>query len=372
MRCCSGLVLAAAVLLSCKEKEPYPSRPAEPVPAWDEGRAPEVAPEVLPIALVHTPSGTILVVGTEDGARLDVKQIQDWVYARRDGSLARLTLKTEKVKAKKESSLGSTLATLIWSSEGQAQTVFPQRPEQRPDVARLASRMPDLAKDFYYDEALLPVGGYQSYMVWLAKIRGFTGGAHDYSESTLLVVDMESGKLAEMGSLFQPDIVREEALKGLSDDACVGEFSGFAPIETVGGRPQVLALLTHRFEVCRGETRFVALEKFSSKLEFSGCARLRLDEGTLKSEDGGFEVPGVVDFRASRDGKFVVMAMALGPNDKMPAVSMAQHKAKAREIRLWVRKGSNIVLGRATAILQVQFLHENPNAAQVLEALTRL
>lgn len=363
-------VAASAVgvlAMACKEREPYPSFPPQPKP---DAQVPEAPAAPLPIAVVVTPEGSFLATARPDGTDLDVRRVPGLVYVRQDGTLARFEAEVRSQGKASGQTPESLFTTLTWRAGDITRTLFPPADQKRPDLKRLAAADPDLASLYYHRETLRPFGAVGASFSWIVRTEGFLGGAHPYSDVRFLVVDAEAGQPSDVATLFGSRDLKAEALQGARPDECVRRYAGVAEAEGSGGEPVFVAMLAHEFEVCRGRIRLVRLAPPDLAGPVPRRVAVRLEGGVLVSEDGDLRVPGVADFRASPDGRAVVMLMSLGVGDRPPSpLAETPDKAKSREVRLWVRGGAPpVVLGRATRLLTAQFLTDHPARSAILDA----
>lgn len=366
------VVLVLAIQgLACKEREPYPSTPPG---LQRDAAAQEVPAEPLPLAVVVTPEGSFVATARPDGSDLDVRRVPGLVHVRRDGSLARFDVDSRPQGKPAGDTPESVFATLSWRAGDDTRVLFPPGDQKRPDLKRLAAADPDLASLYYHREAIRPFGALGPSFSWIVRTEGFLGGAHPYSDARVLTVDAESGQPADLRPLFGGRNVEAEALQGVKPDECVRRFAGLAEVEGSGGEPVFVAMLAHEFEVCRGKIRLVRIAPPDLRGPSPRPAPVRLEDGVLQSGSGDLRAQGIADFRASPDGRVVVMLMSLGPKDRPPSpLFEAPERTRSREVRLWVQGGASfVVLGRATRLLTVQFLTDHPARSQVLDVFSRL
>lgn len=364
-------VVLAVQGLACKEREPYPFQSrgvGQDVPA-----VPQAPAEVLPLAVVVTPEESFLATARSDGSDLDIRRVRGLVYVRGDGSLARFEVDARSQGKPAGDTPESVFATLSWSAGDETRVLFPPGDQKRPDLKRLAAADPDLASLYYHRESVRPFGASGLSFSWIVRVEGYLGGAHPYSDARLLTVDAESGQPTDPRARFGGRDLESEALQGVKPDDCVRRFAGLAEAEGAGGEPLFAALLAHEFEVCRGQVRLVRVAPPDERGPATRVPPLRIEGGVLQSESGDLRVPGVADYRASPDGRVVVMLMSLGPRDRAPSpLAEGSERPKSREVRLWVRGGASpVVLGRATRLLAVQFLMDHPARSRVLDAFSK-
>ncbi len=365
-----ALVLAVQGL-ACKEREPYPFQSRGV--GQDVPPVPQAPTEVLPLAVVVTPEESFLATARSDGSDLDIRRVPGLVYVRKDGSLARFEVDARSQGKPVGHTPESVFMTLSWRAGDETRVLFPPGDQKRPDLKRLAAADPDLASLYYHRESVRPFGASGASFSWIVRIEGYLGGAHPYSDAWFLTVDAESGQPTDPRARFGSRDVESEARQGVKPEECVRRFAGLAEAEGTGGEPLFVALLAHEFEVCRGKVHTVRVAPPDERGPSPRAAAVRVEGGVLRSESGDLRMPGVADYRASPDGRVVIMLMSLGPKDHAPSPLLeAAERSKSREVRLWVRGGASaVVLGRATRLLTVQFLMDHPARARVLDAFSK-
>jgi hypothetical protein len=209
---------------------------------------------------------------------------------------------------------------------------------------------------------------------WVVGTEGYLGGAHPYASKSVLATDVDSGRPVDLSSGFKGRDLAAEALGAKAASECVRHLAGAVPVDGLGGEVTWLAVLTHEFEVCAGGLKLVKVAAPGPGSPPLPAGGVTVADGTLTV--GGVKVQGVADWRASRSADAVVAMMALGREDTATArwqQVLAAPDGRTREIRAWVPgMPVPVVIGRASAIVAVQFLTDHPAQEKALKAMTGL
>jgi hypothetical protein len=374
------LVAILPVLLACQEKVRYPGPPDAKILV----RGPETSPVLpvaadagpRPIAVIVTPDGSILVTSRGSTAAapgsvavprdLGGRRVPGVVRVLTDGGVAVLRAKVDESPKGSNGLKDATFATLVLKS-GTSETPFSTG--RRPDLKAVVAADPAMASRFYHEENLTLLGTHDRWATWISTVDGFLGGAHPYAERSLVTVDLEAGRLADLSSRYGSRKLAEVA--GRQKDECVRHLAGVGPVEGAGGGAAWMLGLSHEFEYCAGGFRAIRIDPPSGEPAPAPTA-LTFLEGILSHPSSGLRMTGVLDYRATPSGDAAVALMALGKDDRLPAPG-GKPDGRSRELRVWVRgMGSPAVVERVPAILSVQFLLEHPAPEKVLRFLVEL
>jgi len=385
-------VFALVIAGGCREKQPYPG--AEqirqnlvnemktarlPDVRQDEPSDPETVKPMLALALIHTAKGTTIVLGREDGAGLSWSQLPGHAWLTADGSLrvARPEIRPARQVTRKKRSM---MAGLVM--EEYRQDSPPSRPidlvpeltagwkETDSFIVDAVQADPEMAGEYYHVESMKFVGSSGRFAAFSFVAESYLGGAHPVESRRLIVVDMEAGRVVDPLPMFgDRDLVRE-VLKDRFEAACVRKPSGVGFLEGSGGKPVPVLLLTADFGVCEGQWALHPVdppEGFGDvsqpAFEIRGHDLIRIGRQPVAT--------GVIDFRASPDGRRVVMEMAMGTMDEksVPWSRKGSSRERTREIRFLMDKmDRESVICRLPEVLSVQF----PADSAAAEALARI
>ncbi|NOZ00392.1 MAG: hypothetical protein GXP54_00695 [Deltaproteobacteria bacterium] len=374
---CAVLMAALSLFPSCKDKEPYSGNKGRAVVRGPWGRAapPGVPAEPMPVAVILTPDGSIMVTSRPGGRDLDISKVPVQAYVREDGTMVAFRTQIEKKKgtAQKE----SVFTTLFLEDDGNTRKLFPGEGQARPDLEELGKADPDLARLYYHREAVSLLGVSGSIFSWIISIDGYLGGAHPYAQRRLLAVDAQTGAPVDVKSRYSGYDPGREGRLGLGSEDCLTRFQGVAPVDWIGGDATWLAFFTNEFESCSGGYRLVKVAPPSSAVHDGPGEKVRASKGVFEIPEEKLRVKGVVDWRASADGDVAVMLMALGRRDglKPPWLKGGTYRPdrRTREMRVWIKgMDAPAVAGRATRILSVQFLNGHSYPGAVLASFKEL
>lgn len=386
-----GLAVVVTVLgmAGCREKTPYPKAVApgsvpEPdtvpttvlgrTPAGDPGAAPAEPGPARPWLLVTTPEGSFLVGGRPGGADLTVRRHAAVVRVTEDGGVRGLLARTRDIPGSK-SARTSNLAMLEPAGFGgpaiRAGTVAAE------DVTAAFEADPDMAAQFHHQESLTALGVRGSVSTWLASVTGYLGGAHPYASRTLLIVDLETGRVVPADPAFESRDLAAEILGARAAEACVRRPAGVAPVEGLGGDPAWLAGFTHEFESCAGDFVGARVSPPAGTQAPAPAPGVSFADGTLALPESGVSVPGVADWRVAPDARAAVVLMARDRRDDPPlpwsTERTGRRRAATRELRAWeAGMAQPVVIGRASAILAAQFLAGRPDADRIVKSFEGL
>lgn len=387
-----GLAVVLVVLgtAGCREKTPYPKVVApgsvpepDPVPstvlggtpaAGDPGAAPTESGPSRPWLLVATPEGSFLVGGRPGGADLTVRRHAGVLRVADDGAVRGLLARTRDIPGSK-SARTSNLALLepvgFGGAAVRAGTVVAE------DVTAAFEADPDMAAQFHHQESLTALGVRGSVSTWLASVTGYLGGAHPYASRTLLIVDLETGRVVPADPAFAGRDLAAEVLGARAAEACVRRPAGAAPVEGLGGEPAWLAGFTHEFESCAGDFVGARVSPPAGTPAPVPVAGMSFAGGTLALEGAGLSLAGVADWRVAPDARAAVVLMARDRRDEPPlpwsAERTGRRRAPTRELRAWeAGMAQPVVIGRASAILAAQFLDGRPDGDRIVQAFEGL
>ncbi len=394
----SALSLALVVFATaCGEKVPYPptpgkapstsraSSPGTPVPGEPSGTgkavaepSPPAAPEAAPprpVAVVRTPEGSFLVSARPGGPDLAVRKVPGLVLVKADGGACVARVLTETARAA-TGSPESRFVRLSFRIDGKDIDVPLPEAADRPDLIAAGKADPDMAGTFYHRESLTAAGMWGGKVAYVAAIDGFLGGAHPYASRHLLVVDLANGHLDDASSRFAGHDLAAEILGNARETTCTRRPAGVAAVEGRGGEPAWVVGLAHDVESCAGEFRIARIPGPAPEGPRPPEAPGPGKDGVLRLSNTVNAGP-VADWRLAGPDGAAVMLMGSDRNDRAasPWESAAGRRGNGptRELRFWQPgMAAPAVLGRASALLSVQFLEGVGDSRKIQESLDRL
>jgi hypothetical protein len=389
---CFVLPMGLACLLACKDKVPYPEpvvtpgsalpeeEPLAPTPVGPRGAIPgavdvtseaEIGP-VRPAALIGTPEVSFLVMAAPNGSDLKVRRTDGIVRLMADGDARILSIQSTPLKGRAGAKRPSAAVSVRLQGGGRNETIL-QAAYERPDLVALGAADPDLAAEYYHVETIMPVGVHGDHATFLAGVSAYLGGAHPHTTMTLRTVDVRDGRLVP------PDVSNASGssgppFPGVGGDPCLSRPAGVARVEGTGGTPLLIAGFSHEYEVCSGDFRLVAADQPPEPAVSDAVGPSAfLRDGALQMREGGRRFPGVVDWRASADGRRVVMLAGQGRGDRIvqpwDGRRLRDMANRSREIRYWAEgMPEPAVLGRASRLLFVQFPGESDDSSSLIRA----
>lgn len=377
-----GLVLIACAV-SCGEKVPYPRAPGRAPPAGpgtpvtDDSPPNQVpAPQAArPVALVQTPEGTFLVSARPDGTDVAARKTPALAYVRSDGTVVSATVVGEATRAAPGAPESRFVRLSVRSLGRDVDLVLPEASD-RPDLAGAARAEPDLAAAFYHRESLVPSGMWGGKVAYVAGVEGFLGGAHPFASRRLVVLDLGAGRLEDVTARFSGRDLSAEVLGKARETTCTRRPAGVAVVEGRGGEPAWVVGLAHDVESCAGEFRLARLPGPLPDGPRPAAVPGPDKDGALRLSDAVIARP-VADWRLAGPGGAAVLLMGADRNDRAPSpwesAPVRRSNGASRELRFWAPgMATPTVLGRASAILSVQFLEGAGETHRTQEALDRL
>jgi hypothetical protein len=387
----------AVAFLGCGEKVPYPpttgkgpgspptAAPGTPAAGTSPGQgqgvepAPQPLPEASPprpVAVVRTPEGSFLVSARRGGTDLAVRKVPGLALVRADGGVGVVRVLPETARAA-TGAPESRFVRLSFRADGKEGDVPLPDAADRPDLVAAAKADPDLAGAFYHRETLTAAGMWGGKVAYVAAVEGFLGGAHPYASRRLVVLDLATGHLDDASSRFAEHDLAAEVLGKARETTCTRRPAGVAAVEGRGGESAWVVGLAHDVESCAGEFRVARVPgpgpdapRPTPPAEGPG------KDGVLRLAEAVTAGP-VADWRLAGTGGAAVLLMGADRNDRAAspweAAAGRRGTGAARELRFW-QPGMTApaVLGRASAILSVQFLEGTGDPRKVQEALDRL
>lgn len=354
------LIVVLAILASCKEKEPYKPKQTDVDAGVSLMDAPEVQKLRNGVILVTTYEGTLVV--DVEGSYLDTRRLSAFLYVDRKGNLK--TLETRQKNIATDIVQRATKVQIVLSEKGKETILFETGESGlgQDDVKGVPS---ELVKSFYRKGSCQVLGLFEGFASFACISEGYLGGAHDFAETELVLIDMEGGKRVSWQDL--PWQVKDlEQVRPKVKDDCLARFGGIVPLEEEGGKGALYAFFTNAFEVCRGKWRLLRLEEIrpERKTEYV------LDGRVLRHKKRDDTLAGVLDFRASLEEEVAVALLGAGSNGRL---DMTQPMGKkTREIVLLFDGLKNpISLGRTERILQVQFFFDPQIAKAIVEEVIK-
>lgn len=377
------VMLALLVGTGCRDKTPYPrlvpppggaeSTSVTPTVVADPGVVPTASLEpVRPWLLVVTPEGSLLVSSRPGGGDLAVRRTGAIVRVTDGGAVLGLRAVSRDIQGSR-SARSSNVAML--QPIGQTGPELPAGSVAIEDVTAVFQADPDMASEFHHKETLTALGVRGRTATWLAGLSGYLGGAHPYASRTLMVVDLETGRLTTVAGFVGRDLAAE-VLGDRLVEACVRRVVGVAPVEGLGGVPAWLVGLGHEFESCAGEFLVAQIDPPSGEVVNQAPSRDGVFAAGVLAL-GGLSVPGVVDYRLSRDTDAAVLLMGRDLRDEAPLPwsvgRIGRDRFVTRELRAWQQgMAEPVVIGRGSALLTAQFLADHPASERIVAAFDAL
>lgn len=370
------LGLLALGVAACGEKIPYPPlrRPdahspgivakpeastAAPMPAAAPPPGTAARPGIRSLMAVRTPEGSFVVSSRPGGGDQSVRKVPGIVHILPDGVERGVRVVSESKRAVTGAPESRFVHLAIRTGAKESELELPES-EERPDLELAAKADPDLAREFYHRESLVPVGMSGSRVAFVFGIDGFLGGAHPYASRRLVVVDLAAGRLEDSSARFAGRDLAADVLGDARETTCVRKPAGVAAMEGRGGELAWVVGLSHDVESCAGGFRIARLKDPSSDDARPSPDTVVAKDGLLHVTDSIVEGP-VADWRLSGASGAAVLLMGGDRNDRVLSPWAATFPRRAgvssREIRYWEPgMAASSVLGRASGILSVQFL----------------